>query len=33
MNDWGSAGLAKLIGGALAEAATRPIAAARAIAR
>jgi|SRR5580704_226846 acyl-CoA thioesterase-1 len=33
MNDWGYACLAKLIGGALAEAATRPIAAARAIAR
>src|SRR6202023_1577867 len=29
MNDWGYACLAKLIGGALAEAATRPIAAAR----
>jgi hypothetical protein len=33
MNDWGYGCLAKLIGGALAEAATRPIAAARAIAR
>jgi acyl-CoA thioesterase-1 len=33
MNDWGYACLAKLMGGALAEAATRPIAAARAITR
>jgi len=33
MNDWGYGCLAKLIGKALAEAATRPIAAARAIAR
>jgi acyl-CoA thioesterase I len=33
MNDWGYACLAKLVGTALAEAATRPIAAARAITR
>jgi lysophospholipase L1-like esterase len=32
MNDWGYACLAKLLGGAMAEAATRPVAAARAIA-
>jgi hypothetical protein len=29
MNDWGYACFAKLLGGAIAEAATRPIAAAR----
>jgi hypothetical protein len=33
MNDWGYACLAKLVGTALAESATRPIAAARAITR